>query len=173
MVDFLEEQVSSSEREELSNHLDRCPACAREFQELKRLLGILDEDEVILPTTEVFDKMKAGIRLQRTYSKPISRLRVILPKVLVPAFITAVLLLIFLWPRNGTVEFSIPVTDLIEDEDIAAIVLMGTIDKRMAKELAAVEDCFLPATEEAIDELTINEGEALIIALNRKYPSGT
>ncbi|MDH4210077.1 MAG: hypothetical protein OEV79_01330 [candidate division WOR-3 bacterium] len=173
MVELLEEQLGSREREELFNHLSRCVECTREYEKIKRQYGLMNSDNVTLHPAEVFEGMKTNVRHTVWLSRPRSRLPRLLPEILIPVLAAAALLLIILWPRNGTVEFNIPVAELIEDEDIAGLVVAGTVDRQMVKELTLIEDHLLPDYEEAIDELTREEEEALIIALHRKYRSGT
>jgi hypothetical protein len=172
-VEPLEEQPRSREREELLDHLSRCTQCTAEYEEPTRLYGLMSSDSVTLLLAEVSVGMKRNVRRALRPSGTISSLPRLLPEILIPVLAAAALLMIILWPRNGTVEFSIPVAELIEDEDIAGFVLAGTVDEQIMRELVLIEDHLLPGYEEAIDELTREEEDELIIALQREYRAGT
>ncbi len=173
MVEFLEEKLGSREREELLDHLSRCVECAREYEKLGRLYGLMSSDNVTLPPAEIFEGVNKNLYHTVGMSGRRSRLSRLLPEILIPVLAAVALLLIVLWPRNGTVEFNIPVAELIEDEDVASLVVAGTVDRQIVEEFILLEDHLLPHYDEAIDELTPEEEEELIIALQRKYRPGT
>ncbi|UCD05959.1 MAG: hypothetical protein JSV98_01625 [candidate division WOR-3 bacterium] len=173
LVELLEEELAPFEREELLEHISHCAKCTQEYRELKKLYGLMKADKVSLLSAETFEEMRRNVRPDSWVSGRKSRLPRFLAEVLVPVLGVAALLLIILWPRNGTVEFNVPVDELIKDEEIAGLVFAHTVDNEMLKELIIIEGYLLPAYEEAIDELTPEEEEEFILALNRKFLSGT
>ena len=173
LVELIEEELAPFEREEMLEHISHCAKCTREYRELKKLYGLMKADTVSLPPAEIFDEMRRNVHPHGRLSGRRSKLPRFLAEVLVPVLGVAALLLIILWPRNGTVEFNVPVTELIEDEEIAGLIFARTVDNEMLKELIIIEGHLLPAYEEAIDELTPEEEEEFILALNRKFIPGT
>lgn len=173
LIKLHEEELSQAERERLFEHLSQCAKCAQEYRELKNLIGLMDADTVPLPSSEVFAELKRSVRRNVLSSARRSRLPRFLAESLVPILAAAALLLIILWPHNGTVDFNVSVSELIEDEEIAGHVFAGTVDDAMLKELIVIEGQLLPDYEEAIDELTPEEEEEFVAALNRKFLSGT
>lgn len=173
LIGFFEEELTQAERERLLEHLSRCTKCALEFRKLKNLYGLMDSDIIPLPTSEVFEEIRRNVRRNVSSSDRRSGLLRILAEILVPILAAAALLLIIFWSRSGTVEFKISVSELIEDEEIAGYVFAGIVDDEMLKELIIIERHLLFDYDEAIDELTPEEEEEFIAALNRKFFPGT
>ena len=85
----------------------------------------------------------------------------------------AALLLITLKPRDPTVEISIPVANLIEDEAIANIAVAGLVNSSLVEEMARMEEFLSFDNDEAIAEMSREERKTLVNFLNRKYTTGT
>ena len=121
---------------------------------------------------EVFEEMRMNVGRNTWTPDRRSRLPQLLAEILVPTLAVAALLLIILWPRNGTVEFNVPVAELIEDEEIAGLVFAGIVDDEMMEDFIIIENHLVSDYEEAIDELTPEEEEELVVALSRKFMPG-
>lgn len=171
LVDYFEGELNDHDRNGLLSHVAQCADCRREYDKYARLYLVMSEDEVGLPSTEVFDQIKESAR-----RAPIDAVQAVLrraAKILVPALSAAAILLIILWPRNKTVEFSIPLAALMEDKEIALIAVTAVVHEDVAHDLASIEYYLLPETELAIDEMTADEKDEFVSSLHQRYPMGT
>ena len=135
MVDCLEKQISPEDRTRLLAHVEECAGCKEEYRRLEKLYGIMEEDDVPLPPRECFETIKVALRKQRLHPKHFSLKGVW--KVLIPTFAAAAILVVVLRPPSKTIDYSITVDKLIEDEEIAEVAIDGIIDKDIAREIIA------------------------------------
>ncbi|MGD8978774.1 MAG: zf-HC2 domain-containing protein [candidate division WOR-3 bacterium] len=171
LIDLLENQLSGEDRNELLEHLKHCPHCAREYSKLQKLRRVMDSDRVEYPPEDTFERMKSLAR-QRVL-QPRRRLLGRLFKALVPAFALAVLLLFILRSRAETVNISIPVAHLLEDEEIAEIAIAGIVSNDLVTEIEVLEEQLSFDADEAIEELSMQQRSELVNSLRRKYAAGT
>ena len=170
MVDCREKQISLKERARLLAHVEECASCKKEYRRLEKLYGIMEKDDVPLPPRECFETMKVVARKQNPHPKRLSLKGVL--KVLVPTFAAAAILLVVLRPPNRTIDYSITVDNLIEDREIAEVAIEGIIDKDVAREIIAMEDCLFVDIDEVIEEFTADEKKEFVNSLYEKYPIG-
>lgn len=171
MVDCLEKQLSPEDRVRLLTHIEQCADCKKEYQRLENLYGIMDKDDVTFPPQEYFETIKAVVGKQWLRPKRLS-LKGIL-KILIPTFAAAAIIMVVLKPPSKTIEYSIPVDNLIQDEEIAEVAIDGIIDEEIAKEILAMEDYLLVDTDEAIEEFTADEKKEFVNSLHDRYRIGT
>jgi predicted anti-sigma-YlaC factor YlaD len=171
MIDCIERQIKETVCEGLLEHTKMCSACAREYRQIQNLLGILAEDRVSLPPQESFDRIEAKVR-QKVFKPKVSMVKRV-GRILIPTLAIAAVLFILLKPRSHTVDMSIPVANLIEDEEIARIAVAGIIDRALIDEIVSMEEHLSFDNEEVIEEMTYEEKCALVNYLNRKYAIGT
>ena len=55
MVDLMEQELTPMQKRELVNHLGDCRLCAGEYDRLKKLYKLMDEDRIELPPREFFE----------------------------------------------------------------------------------------------------------------------
>ena len=171
IIDLMEDQLTAKARDELLEHIEHCVECAQEYRNLQKLNEIMNRDEVMLPPEEMFEQMKSAARKQVVYPKP--RLMRQLVMVSLPIFAVAVMLLIILRGRGETVEMSIPVANLLEDEEIAEIAIAGIVSTDILDEIEKYEEQLIFDTEEAIDEMSEAQKSELVDILCRQYVIGT
>jgi anti-sigma factor RsiW len=171
IIEYFDGGLSGSVREDLLSHVSQCPQCRQEYERYARMYSLINEDEVVFPPDGVFERIKANARGGKISVPQITLRRI--SRILVPTLAAAAILLIILWPRNRTVEFSVPVATLLEDEDIASIAVAAVVNEDMVRDLAAIEYYLMPETEQAIDELTVDEKIEFVDCLHNRYPAGT
>ena len=171
LMDLIEGELTTLEKKDLLRHLDDCVSCGREYERLKRLYGLMDRDKIELPPKEFFESMKSIVKQTVTYPKKFSLKQI--AKIMIPAFAVAAVLVLIFKPANNAVEWSVPISNLIEDEDVAYLAMQGIVTKEIAKDLISIEDQLSFDTEEEIEGLTIDERKELTDVLNQKYAIGT
>jgi anti-sigma factor RsiW len=170
LLDYLEHQLSDTEHREMKEHLQQCSLCQKEYLSLKKLYGILDRDEVILPEAQFFDDLKVKVRQKdiTPQQSPVWKIT----RVLVPVAVTAAIVLLLYRPSETT-EISVPVADLLENRNIASLALSRIVDDALVNELTEIEDQFLFDIDEVLDEFTDEQKEQFIKILYEKYGTGT
>ena len=171
LIDLLEDQLSSKDRTELLKHIKHCAYCAREYSKLQELNRLMDRDRVEYPSEDTFERMKASARQKVQYTR--RRLLGRLFKISVPALAMAVLLLFILRGRVETVDVSVPVAHLLEDEEIAHIAIAGIVSTDLMREIESLEEQLSFDADEAIEELSTHQRSELVSSLRRKYAAGT
>jgi H+/Cl- antiporter ClcA len=93
-----------------------------------------------------------------------------LVRVFVPVCAAAAII-IFLFSRRQSPSFevSVPVSVLMEDQDIAHLGLLGVIDGALANEMLEAVDHLPFILDETLDELTAEEKSMLIERMRKKY----
>jgi hypothetical protein len=170
IIDLLENQLTNRARGELLGHIEHCAECAQEYKKLQKLNEVMNRDELTLPPEATFERIKLAARMQVAY--PRRRFFRQLLKVSLPVFALTAMLLIFLRPRVETVEMSIPVANLLEDEEIAEFAIAGIVSTDILHEIDDLEEQFFIDTEEAIGEMSKEEKNELVRSLYRKYAIG-
>ena len=171
MVEYIENQLARDVQREMFEHIKHCAVCAQECRRLRKLYKVMDEDEVTLPSEDFFEKVKSASRQQVVQQRRMTLTR--LARVLVPALaITAIVLVVFS-RRNDVVEINIPVTNLIEDEEIAGIAFAGIVNEEVFDEIMNMEDCLVFDNDDEIEEMTIEEKNEFIDSLYHRYALNT
>jgi predicted anti-sigma-YlaC factor YlaD len=67
MMGLLDGEITPAERRRLEEHLEDCPACARELEEFRRLKGVTDRMKFVGPDDEVWERYWTHVynRLER------------------------------------------------------------------------------------------------------------
>ena len=171
MVDLVEQELTPTQKRELVNHLGDCPVCAGEYDRLKKLYKLMDQDRIELPPREFFESMRSTVKQEAAFPRrfPLKEIA----RILVPAFAAAAVLVLILKPANKVVEWSIPVSSLIEDEDVAYLAMQGIVTEDIAEDLISLEEELSFDAEEEIEGLTNQEKKELIDVLNKEYVVGT
>jgi hypothetical protein len=172
MIDCIEDQLTKEAHDELLEHIERCAVCAREYRQLRALYEVVDKDRVAFPAGECFEKIKMA-----------SSQRVVLPnkrftfkqlaRILVPVFAVTVIFVMLFSRRNDVIEINIPVTNLIEDEEIAEIAFAGIVDENIFDEIMDMENYLTFDNDDEIEEMTIEEKNELIDSLYQRYALDT
>ena len=170
MVDCLERQISPEDHTRLLAHIEKCARCKKEYLRLEKLYRIMEKDDVTLPPREYFQTIKVAARERRVRPKRLSLKGVL--KILIPTFAAAAILLLVLRPSGSTIDYIIPVDNLIEDEEIAEVAIDGIINEDVAREIIAMEDYLHVDTDELIEEFTADEKKEFVNSLHEKYPVG-
>jgi anti-sigma factor RsiW len=171
LADLIEGELTPEQTKELVQHLNDCRICTREYEKLKKLYGLMDQDEIELPPREFFERMRSTVKEKAAHRRrfPLKDIA----RILVPAFAAAAILVLIFRPANNAVEWSIPVSSLIEDEDVAYLAIKGIVTEDVAEDLISLEDQLSFDTEEEIEGLTSEEKKELIDIINQKYTVGT
>lgn len=170
IIDLLENQLTDRARGELLGHIERCAECAQEYKKLQKLNEVMNRDELTLPPEATFERIKLAARTQVVY--PRHRFFSQLLKVSLPVFALAAMLLILLRPRVETVEMSIPVVNLLEDDEIAEFAIAAIVSRDILDEIEDLEEHFPIDTEDAIGEMSKEEKNELVRSLYEKYAIG-
>jgi len=170
LVAFIENQLTSEEHRKFEDHLKSCSICQKEYAAIGKLYEILNRDEVKLPAPDFFESLKIKVR-----QKVIVPRRSYVPwiiKIMVPAFAAAVLLLILYRP-NQNMEMNVPVSNLLEDREVASYAINKLVNEDLMKELTVIEEYLPSELDESLDELTAKEKIELIKDLSEKFKIGT
>ncbi len=171
MIDLIEDELTAAEKKWLLRHLSDCVDCSKEYKRLKKLYGLMDRDGIQLPPQEFFDHVRSTAKQGVTDRRKLSLKQI--AKILVPSLAAAAILILILRPSNNAVEWSVPVSSLIEDEDVAYVAMQGIVTEELVKDLILLEDQLPFDPEEEIEGLTVDEKKRLIDVLNQKYAIGT
>jgi hypothetical protein len=166
IIEYVEETLDPVEEKRLSEHVRTCPACQAELNRYVHLFELLDKDEVEMPDYTFFDAVKQ--RARQIELMPARRFTRWL-KVLVPICAAVVIIVILLGRGEKSIEMSVPISTLLEDEEIAHIGLTSIINDKLVDELVAIEDYLLSEADLALEELTDEEEEYLLQILHDKY----
>ena len=170
LVAFVENQLTPGEHRKFEDHLKLCSICQKEYASIEKLYEILNKDEVKLPAPEFFESLKMKVRRKIIIPRRSYVPRII--KIMVPAFAAAVLLLILYRP-NQYMEITVPVSNLLEDREVAVYALNKLVNEDLVNELTVIEEHLPSELDESLDELTAKEKIQLIKDLSRKFKIGT
>ncbi|KPL12955.1 hypothetical protein AMJ74_05900 [candidate division WOR_3 bacterium SM1_77] len=171
MIDCIEDQLTKEAHDELLEHIERCAACAREYRQLRALYEVMDKDRVALPAGECFEKIKMASSQRVVLPKRITLKQ--LARILVPVLAVTVIFVMLFSRRNDVIEINIPVTNLIEDEEIAEIAFAGIVDEDIFDEIMDMEKYLTFDNDDEIEEMTIEEKNELIDSLCQRYALDT
>ncbi len=169
-IDYVDGVLNPGKREEFERHLEACPSCQYDCVEYKKVIEIMDADEVPLPDSIYFEDLKARAH-QKTEKKRNLRWW-FFPATLVPAAAAAVFVFILtggLGKARDTVEISIDMSGLMHDADVSRLVLPKIVDNELAAQFDELEDYFTTDIDENIGEMSDAETSELVKKLNEKY----
>ncbi|OPX18266.1 hypothetical protein BXT86_02095 [candidate division WOR-3 bacterium 4484_100] len=171
LLDYIEQELSQKEQAELMEHLKHCPECKREYEALSNLYQMLENDEVELPAPQFFERLKERVRQQefRPRSRPLWNYL----KIFLPVAATAVLLFILLAPKPQSVEISVFVSDLLDDNEIACLAIDGVVDEDLIDELVSIEEHLTDNLDDMLNDLTLQQKTQLLKELYKKYEFDT
>jgi predicted anti-sigma-YlaC factor YlaD len=172
LIDRLEGELTEVDARAFDSHLEQCPGCRHEFEQVSTLYSKLSGDDVPLPSDEFWENTRQRIR-QR--SIPLEKnwwLRKLMP---VTAAVVAACLVVLLLVRkpSQTIEMVVPVSEMLEDEDIATIALATVVHNDVFEEFLVIEESLPFDIDETIGEMTPEEQELLIKLITRPSGAGT
>lgn len=167
VINYIDGQLNYQEAYDFESHLKTCGSCQKEIIEFKRVYEILDNDEVPVPEQGFFDKLRIRIRMKEIILKPspvwqITRIAAPVLAVLVVVF------LIFNKPR-GTIEITVPISSLLQNEDFNNLLLDRIIDDKVVTHFTTLEDYFTPNIEEYLNEFSEDEKVEFIKIITEKF----
>ena len=166
ILDFAEGQMSLEEKRKFQDHLKQCAFCQQEYETTSKLINILDQDKVVMPEGEFFENLRTKVRQRVIFTKTSYFPKLV--RVLVPVLVAALVLVILYKPQK-TIEMSIPVANLLEDEEIASYALSKIVDQEFVNDWNEVEKNFSLEIEEELKALTEQERIEFIKWLFKKY----
>lgn len=165
VIDYFEQAMSQKEKQIFSGHLKDCSSCQREYNKIKKLYDLLDDDKVSVPEHISFDQIKSNIRQQEIRLRRFKVPRFL--KILVPVCALAIFVFYILRPEK-TVDISIPASVLLEDEMIANLSLAGILNDDLIDDLILIEDNLPIDIDETIVELSDEEKSKFVDILNKE-----
>ncbi|MBN2620347.1 zf-HC2 domain-containing protein [candidate division WOR-3 bacterium] len=168
LIDRVEGELNAAETRVFDNHIKECPACKKEYETTRRLYNSL-KDDVRFPDTAYWDSLPRRIRQNPV---PLRRqgfwFKKLIP-VLIPV-IAACMVIVLLSRRPApTIEMTVPVSALLEDEDIAMLALQTIVHDDMLQDLMVIEE-FLPLDiDEMIREMTLQERQLFIELIVKEH----
>jgi|GEM_PF-2127978 len=162
MIDRIEGELSSTDSEVFDIHLETCSACQQEFARYEKIYTRLQADDMPVPGASFWDALLLRIRQQHVpfYAKS-SWIGRLLP-VAVPVLAVGVVLFIFLTRPPSTIQMIVPVSELLEDEDIAAITLNAMVHDDLVEDFTIIEESLPFDIDEALNEMTSGERELFL-----------
>lgn len=169
LIDLVEQKLSARDRKRFEEHRAHCASCQKEYHEVKRLYELLDADEVVLPESEFFDRVRRQVREAELPLR--GRIVRKIAQVLVPVALVVAIILLVSRPEQ-TVEISVPTAALLEDREIAQLSLDGVVTEQLLNELSNVEEKLSPGLDEMLDDLTEQEKNQFVDELVALYGNG-
>jgi len=166
IIAYLDRMLDPNDALLFEDHINICPFCQEEIAAYKRTFEILDADEVPVPEPAYFDRLKTAIR--QNIIRPGQKTLWTIVKVLVPVAAVLILFVVLHKPK-GTVEMSVDVSSIIQDENFNNMLLGKIIDDRIVEQFNALEDYYASDIEENIGELSSAEKTEFIKRLSAKY----
>lgn len=167
VIDYIEGEMSLGEVSDFENHLTGCDRCQKEVAELKRFHQILANDEVPIPNSAFFDKLKVRIRQKEIVHRryPVWQL----VRIFVPAAVVILMIFVLFNRPKHTVEILVPISGLLEDKDFNNLLLDKIIDERMFAHFSALEEYFIPDIEGSVSEFDAEQKSEFIKILSEKF----
>jgi anti-sigma factor RsiW len=162
IIDRIEGELNDAEVVAFDMHIKECSLCKREYRDFRRLYESLRGEQVPLPADAFWERMQQRIRRHPIYL-PVGRqwLRKLVP--VAACVLTACVLVFMLVKRSPrSVEIDIPVSELLEDEDIAEIALRSMACDDLSKDIMIIEESMPFDIDEMVSEMTSEEQELFI-----------
>jgi hypothetical protein len=169
VIDYTDGALDPGKKEAFARHLDACPACQRECTEYRKIIEIMDADEVPVPDSACFKGFKARIRQITGKKRPFRWW--IVPAASVPAAAAVFVFVLIggLGKARDTVEMSIDISGFMHDADVSRLVLPKIVDKDLTAQFDELEDYFTTDIDENIGEMSDAERNEFVKKLNEKY----
>jgi hypothetical protein len=172
LIDYIEVPLNETRRQEIEEHLQKCPACATEIVRLRRLYGLLNDDPVVVPEPGFWRQVQDRVR-QEEVMLPAQSPRSSfawwkLAPVLVPVLV-AVVVLVFLPRPPRTISIPVSLENVIHGSNLDSLMLDRMIDDQLVESLNQIEPDFEAKLDEVITELNHAEKEALIKKIIDQY----
>jgi anti-sigma factor RsiW len=171
LIDRIEGELHDAETCVFDAHIKECPACRREYEITRRLYSSL-KDEVQVPDDAYWDSLRHRIR---QHPVPLrvrhSWFRKLVP-IAIPVLVAFVVIVLLSRRPSPTIEMTVPVSELLEDEDIATLALQTIVHDDMLQDLIIIEE-FLPFDiDEMIGEMTLQEQQLFIELMMKEQGHG-
>ncbi|MEO0190475.1 MAG: zf-HC2 domain-containing protein [candidate division WOR-3 bacterium] len=165
IIDYIEGLMPLNERADFESHLKICSDCQKEVNEIKKLYEILNKDEVPELNGIFFEDIRMRISKKEIYYKlPLWKIF----GILVPMLTVFILILLNL-KTEQMVEFSIPVSELLDDEYLNSLLLDKIIDKKIITNFEILEEYLTPTVEQDLDEMNKDELKVFMEVLSQRY----
>lgn len=164
MVDRLEGELSSKDNKMFDTHLASCTSCQREFAQLKKLYAHLHDERMPELDDGYWEEVRQRVRQQYIPLRPQrSWIRKLVP-VAVPVIAACIALVVFIKRSPQTIEMTmtVPVAELLEDEDIAAITLQHMVFDDLIEDFEVIEESLPLDFDETLSEMTSQEKQLFI-----------
>jgi predicted anti-sigma-YlaC factor YlaD len=166
LIDYLDQNMKKQEYERLTRHLAECRSCRKEYDRIRSLYKILDQEDIPVPDQELFEQIKQQIRQQEVRPRGSRFFRWI--KILAPAIAVVLVIVLSLLRHEKTVELSVPTSVLLEDETIAEMSLNSILNRDLVDDFTTIEEYLLIDIETSIAEFTEEERIEFIDILYKK-----
>jgi predicted anti-sigma-YlaC factor YlaD len=149
LIDFIENELDSSEMQAVKKHLSFCSYCSREVEEYKEIRRMLDEDNLSKPSSEALAKLSKIARDRIERDKTPFWKRWFYSPILVPVLSSA--LALFLWVSYGQNNLDLFFTDknMYSDEVMAK------------KRPSALEPTLPVAGERSLEDIELGQARIL------------
>jgi anti-sigma factor RsiW len=174
MIDRVENNLTDKASTIFDAHIGDCPACQKEYNELQILYDDLHEDIVPLPDEGYWETVRQRVR-EKAVCLGTSRswVRKLVP-VALPVFVAGCIALIVLVRRpSETLEMTVPIEEMLEDEEIAAITLQAMSFKDLIEDFTVIEESLPLDIEEACSDMTADEKEYFIELITKSNGIGS
>ncbi len=166
IINYIEGLMDIESRAIFEKHLKECPACQKELLAVKKVYEIIDKDEVIVPPKEFFEQLKDNVRrkeivIKRPFWKIIG--------VLAPVLGVLVFVLFFIQGKEQSVEMTISVSNISQDEYLNTLLLERIIDNDIADQFNQLEEYLELDVEQSVRNLTADEKEIFLKLISIKY----
>ena len=174
MIDRIEHSLPDNECAEFDEHMKDCPACQGEFNDLQTLYNDLHKDTVPLPDEGYWETLRQRVRQKELHLRTRrSWLRRLVP-IAVPVFVAGCIALVVLVRKpQRTVEMTVSVEEMLEDEEIAAIALQTISCDDLIEDFTVIEESLPFDIEEAVSDMTADEKEHFIELITQSNGVGS
>lgn len=166
IIDYIEGLLDERQKTIFENHIKVCDVCKKELSEMKRLYEIMDKDIISIPEEANFANIKQRARQEEiVLRKPHWNIW----NIFVPVLGALVFILLINKNKEQTLEISVPISNLSQDQYFNVLLLERIIDNSMVNQLNRLEEFFSADLEEGLKELTVDECEQFIEIMKEKY----
>lgn len=168
LVDRIEGGLNDREARIFDAHIKECPVCRKEYETTRRLYSRL-RDDVMFPDDTYWDSLPQRIRARDVPLRArSSRFRKLVFAV-VP-IIAACMVAVLLSRRPClTIEMTVPISELLEDKDIAAFILTAVVHGDVLEDFTIIEESLPFDIDEIVGGMTAEEQRLFIDLMKGKY----
>uniref|UniRef100_A0A7V3VUU4 Zinc-finger domain-containing protein n=1 Tax=candidate division WOR-3 bacterium TaxID=2052148 RepID=A0A7V3VUU4_UNCW3 len=166
VIKYVEMLMDEQEKNIFERHLDECETCRQELIAIKKFYEVMGKDEVPLPESIFFEKLRDRIRDQNIeFKTPFWKIT----SILAPVLGIVILFILFNIRKEQFVEIPVSVSNLSTDNYLNDLLLDRIIDDELVNKLTKLDHYFEYDTEQSLTELTQLEKEDLIKTIFKKY----